>query len=221
MASNGGEIRRRVTMISLRHKSFFDETYGPLLQELSSKSNIQRVKKAESAIRILAEEPAPSAILITDEALTVDRYSHVWDAVLQYVRQGGVAVIIGHFPCFVKPLSIAPFFAKAGLPWAQGSYHRTTLVLNRNVVSDAMTAKIPENYSQKAVFLQNVDFADTWYRTDENSVTESLVFPGESAHRPGETPVAFTSIGEGKLGYIGDVNGEEGSNDVVLAMCGL
>ena len=31
----------------------------------------------------------------------------------------------------------------------------------------------------------------------------------------------FKNEEEGKLGYIGDVNAEDGSNAVVLAMCGL
>lgn len=37
-----------------------------------------------------------------------------------------------------------------------------------------------------------------------------------SAKIAGETAVAFASVGNGKLGYIGGVNAEEGSNAVVL-----
>lgn len=36
-----------------------------------------------------------------------------------------------------------------------------------------------------------------------------------------ESPVACASVGQGKLGYLGDVNAERESGDVILAMCGL
>lgn len=36
-----------------------------------------------------------------------------------------------------------------------------------------------------------------------------------------EATVVFAKVGLGRLGYIGDVNGEESSDTVVLAMCGL
>lgn len=36
-----------------------------------------------------------------------------------------------------------------------------------------------------------------------------------------EAAAAFAKVGNGKLGYIGDVNGEKDTTPVVLAMCGL
>ncbi|KAB5513046.1 hypothetical protein GE09DRAFT_919546, partial [Coniochaeta sp. 2T2.1] len=86
------------------------------------------------AISLLSEQPQPSAVLITDEALTGTKNARVWEAVLQYVRQGGTTVVMGLFASDVKPAAIK-FFAKAGLQWESGSYHRTTLVLNREVLS--------------------------------------------------------------------------------------
>ncbi|CAK7227990.1 hypothetical protein SCUCBS95973_006731 [Sporothrix curviconia] len=154
--------RPRILMISLDYRPFFDELYAPLLTELGSKASLQRVKKAQPAIRLLAEQPQLSVVLITDEALTVTANARVWEAVLQYVRQGGTAVIMGHFPTYVKPLSVKPFFAKAGLPWESGSYHRTTLVLNRDAVTNDLATKLPPQYSQKAVHVKNVASADAW-----------------------------------------------------------
>ena len=43
----------------------------------------------------------------------------------------------------------------------------------------------------------------------------------ENAHNPGESAVLLARVGKGKLGYIGDVKGEKGSEAVVLVMCGL
>jgi hypothetical protein len=41
------------------------------------------------------------------------------------------------------------------------------------------------------------------------------------ANEARQAPVALSKVGEGRLGYVGDVNAEEGSVTVVLALCGL
>ncbi|PTB40353.1 hypothetical protein M441DRAFT_59125 [Trichoderma asperellum CBS 433.97] len=218
MAENA---KPRVLSISLNHQSFFDSMYGSLLTKIRTGSVFQRVEDGESAKRVLLEGPPPHAILITDEALTLRENAPVWEAVLKYIKQGGTAVVMGNFSSFVEPLSIKPFFAKAGLEWEQGSYHRTTLVLNPQAVGIHLASKLLPEYSQKAVFLKNAKTSDAWYVTNENAVTESLAFQAKDAHVTGESPVLLASVGKGKLGYIGDVNGEEGSEAVVIAMCGL
>lgn len=59
-------------------------------------------------------------------------------------------------------------------------------------------------YSQKAVYVKGVARSDVWYAGERDEVA-----------------VAFTKVGNGMLGYVGDVNGEAGSEAVVLAMLGL
>jgi hypothetical protein len=81
-------------------------------------------------------------------------------------------------------------------------------------------SSLSNTYSQKAVFLSNVSSDDSLYRPSSDSRTQSLVFPAEPVNQ-GETPVAFTKVGDGWLGYIGDVNNEKGSQAVILAMVEL
>ncbi len=69
--------------------------------------------------------------------------------------------------------------------------------------------------------MKNVVPADMWYKTDDNPVVQSAVFAATSAHNAGETAAALAKVGDGAVGYIGDVNAEDESNVVVLAMCGL
>jgi len=76
------------------------------------------------------------------------------------------------------------------------------------------------SYSQKAVFLKGVDRNSSWYNPTSDSTTQSMVFAPESVDTT-TCPVAMASVGAGKLGYVGDVNGEHGSTLVVLAMSGL
>jgi len=47
-----------------------------------------------------------------------------------------------------------------------------------------------------------------------------LYLPTQSSNTS-ECPVAFAKVGDGWLGYIGDVNAEEESDNVVLGMLGL
>ena len=104
-----------ILAISLNRQPFFDKSYDTLLTQLKCKAQFERTEDPISTIQLLAKEPKPSAILITDEAPSLPEHALVWEACLRYMRHGGTAIIMGHFPCFVKPTSMEPFFAKAGL----------------------------------------------------------------------------------------------------------
>jgi hypothetical protein len=71
-------------------------------------------------------------------------------------------------------------------------------------------------YSQKAVFLSNVAQSDSLYLPS----SDSLVFSSRSVDQ-NTTPSALAKVGDGWLGYIGDVNNEQGSQAVILAMVEL
>lgn len=68
--------------------------------------------------------------------------------------------------------------------------------------------------------MNNVDSADAWYSSGENSVVESRVF-SPSKVTPDAVAIALARVGEGKLGYVGDVNNEVETKLVLLAMCGF
>ncbi|KAJ5994061.1 hypothetical protein N7451_009785 [Penicillium sp. IBT 35674x] len=209
----------RILVISLSEGSFFEEISHRILAILRSKTTVQLARDPDSTVQLLA--PQPPFILITDEALSQNKYSHIWGAVLQCVRQGSTAVVMGQFASFVRPDNMKPFFSKAGLSWDRGSYTRTTLVLNQAAAGAELATKLPKSYSQKALFVNNVASSDAWYTTDDSSVVESRVFGPTPVNTPGETPVAMARVGEGRLGYVGDVNAEEETDAVILAMCGL
>ncbi|AEO58165.1 hypothetical protein MYCTH_2305342 [Thermothelomyces thermophilus ATCC 42464] len=211
----------RVLLLSLNLESWFDEMYKPHLDKLTARARVHRVKTATAAIRSLSGGPAPHAVLVTDSALAKDAHGQVYDALLAYVRQGGTAVFMAHFPSFIIPGDMQGFFARAGLPWKSGSYHRTTFTLNNEAVGAALAARLPPAYSQKALSVGNVRPGEAWYRSTEGSRIESRVFAPDSAFEPTEAPVAVGKVGNGRLGYIGDVNVEDETGDVVLAMCGL
>ena len=67
------------------------------------------------------------------------------------------------------------------------------------------------------MFLCNVLHEDSIYSPSPESRTQSHVFAAEPVEQ-NQTPVAFAKIGDGCVGYIGDVNNETGSQAVILAM---
>ncbi|KAK0653686.1 hypothetical protein QBC41DRAFT_377736 [Cercophora samala] len=195
----------RVLTLCLEWEDMFDDIHAGLLSQLKSKAIMERATTAQVALQLLSQEPPPSVIFVADGGLA--RQKKVWERVIDRLRDGVTVVVAGLFSNFVSQGEFDRFFARAGLPWKRGSYTRETVTLRPQAVSDAELARrLPPSYSQKALFADHVASSDAWYTETETAR---------------EAAVAFTKVGSGRLGYVGDVNGEEESIAVVLAMCGL
>jgi hypothetical protein len=209
-----------ILLLSLDHQPFFDTMYSRLIDSMSEKATLKRAKQPTQAVNFLSSN-TPHVIFITDLGLLKAPNSAALEHVVSYVRAGGTAVIGGLFSSFVRPTDMGKWFrVHWGLPWRAGDYHRTTVYLNSGARRVLPQYCLHSEYSQKAVFLKNVASDAAWYLPSQSSRTESLVFPPTAVDGQ-QTPVAFTAVGEGWLGYVGDVNAEEGSDVAVLAMCGL
>lgn len=223
MSSKTLTTKAQVLLLSLSHEDCFDETYADLMNALLDKATMQRIKTPDSALKKLTANGGarPIAILITDTGMiNQPRNAPVWDAVLTYVRSGGTAVLMGHFALWAQDARVAPFFKNAGLSWDAGAYLSTDTVLNQTAIGEVLAKRLPLKYSQKAHFLTNVAAEEIWYASEPDSVNHLLVDGAESASKH-EAAAALAKVGEGKLGYLGDVNGEEETFTIVLAMCGL
>ncbi|KAF5587986.1 transcription factor Rba50 [Fusarium pseudoanthophilum] len=106
-----------VLAISHNYKPYLDEILEPLIAELRPKADFLKAENAEQTERLLSRHPISAAILITDKGLAGDQNSHVWHAVLPYVRGGGT-----------------PFFAQAGSGWCCASHTGETFALNDEAV---------------------------------------------------------------------------------------
>ncbi len=69
------------------------------------------------------------------------------------------------------------------------------------------------------MYLKNVATDASWYLPSQDSRTESHVFARSNVSQE-KAPAVF-ALGEGWLGYTGNVNSEQGSDAVLLGMCGL
>jgi len=194
----------RIIALCLEAEGLFDACFGSLVTEITSKANLERATTATAAIRMLSDKAAPSVILITDGAIT--RQKKVFECVADCLSKGTTVVLCGCFSGMVNEGQFSRFFAKLGLFWTRGSYHRATVNLRREAVEAETANRLLGSYSQKAQFVTSLDQSAIWYAEHRSST---------------EAAVTFVKVGQGSLGYIGDVNGEEASNTVVMAMCGL
>ncbi|KAI1119010.1 hypothetical protein F5Y14DRAFT_118550 [Nemania sp. NC0429] len=67
----------RVLLLSLNQQPNFDLFYTPLLFELGMWAYLERTSLASTAMRVLLTQPPPFAIIITDDALTLDKNADV------------------------------------------------------------------------------------------------------------------------------------------------
>ena len=194
----------RVLALCLEHEAPFDDVFGELVSQITSKVKMERAATPEAALAILNQEPPPTVILAADGALA--RQRKVLERVIDRLRDGATVVLAGFFSSTMNQGEFDRMFAPIGLHWKRGLYYRTTVNLHRDVVFSHLASQLPSAYSQKAVYVKNVDRSATWYTPEDD---------------PDEAAVVCAKVGSGRLGYVGDVNGEDHSNTVVLAMCDL
>ena len=139
---------------------------------------------------------------------------------VDYVVSGGTVVYTAQFSSFVRPTDLEFMFKDAwGLQWRASAYTRETVTSNR-FVQGLDVNLIEKKYSMKALFLEGVALKDAVYL--ESATIKKLGKVKSSEERLGvtfKTPAAFAAIGRGRVGYIGDVNTEAGTTDLVCAMC--
>jgi ribonuclease HI len=202
--ANTSGANQCVVALCLEEDAIFTSVHGNLVAQLASKARMQQVTTEETALALLNQKPPPPVILVADGAIT--RNKKVREAVKDRLIEGATVVLAGCFSSMVTMGEFDRFFARMGLPWQRASYHRTTVMPRRGAIHSQLTGRLPAAYSQKALFMKNVAPSAAWYTSDENST---------------EAAVAFAKVGAGRLGYVGDVNGEEETETVVMAMCGL
>lgn len=125
--------RPTILFVSLEHESWFEEMYASLIDKISSKAAIQRAKKPDAFMRYM-QATRPSAILLTDGALSRGKNSNVLDKLIEYTKSGGTMVVMGHFSGFVSGDEFNYFFGRLGLGWEMGVYQREDMTRPRLVL---------------------------------------------------------------------------------------
>ncbi|KAF7981204.1 hypothetical protein HWV62_34533 [Athelia sp. TMB] len=202
----GSDIKPAILLVSLMECTMFNGIHNHLLDALSSHCS------------------EPWAVFVTDPELANARSPHqaLTTKLVKYVKDGGTVVFGGMFSSHVRPNDSDTFFKNVwGLDWKTGSYHRSTFSLNTQTHPRLLRGlELPELYNVKTQHLVGVAAQDVVYAPAEGSTTQSLVFAPRLTDRR-EVPVAYTQIGDGFLGYNGEVNGEDETTDIILSLLGV
>lgn len=202
-------IQPTILILSPDSQSLFDDVCARLITLLHDRAQVRRVDQAEAASNYL-DSHRPNAILVVDAGIEERKYNTVRQKLRDYVLGGGTAVFCGVFSGFILPSDLGALFrTDFGLSWEAGSYCRATVRMNESGAANLpSTAGLAPVYSQKALFLRNVECTAAIYVSDEVALRR-------------QTPAAWAKVRKGWIGYIGDVNAEEATDLTILAMCGL
>lgn len=197
-----------VLMICLKKQPWFESSYDHLIRAIRRRAILDLIETpAALFLHIGIDLPIlPTSILIADECLSKPQYWNLWEDVVAYVKQGGTAVFMGTFATNVMPGDMEKLFSFAGLPWAMNEIEEGAFLLNGNAMdaTDAAFWQLPRTHHHQALTLSGVAPSDAWYTSCSRG-----------------TAVAMADIGRGRLGYVGDVDAEEDTNAIIIAMCRL
>ncbi|KAF8417579.1 hypothetical protein EV426DRAFT_622626 [Tirmania nivea] len=161
-----------------------------------------------------------TAILVVDPIIAQAAPS-LRRQVTTFARSGGKVILCHFFSSFIRPMDFDRYMqAEWDLPWRFGAYGRTDFYLNPEGVSLCQEPDLQPCYSMKAVSLKSVQPSSRIYQPRETSRIQSHVFPATPIADLSQAAIAFAKVGNGWLGYIGDVNDEADTLTVILAMIG-
>ncbi|KAA6409830.1 MAG: hypothetical protein FRX48_06442 [Lasallia pustulata] len=224
----------RILIITGDVDDTFRNVWTELLQRLKATSHVTFSSDPVSARRLLLGGEISSVLLVSPRPFlsSQEPYRILRDYVRNFAeRQGGTVLFCGTFSSFVRPTTFELYFTNEWkLPWRSGSYVRETFKINthfntngvnRMVSStfDPATAGLYHEYSQKALHVKGVSKNVCVYINSESDL-ESQVAP-EAVSDKNESPTVFQCYGKGHVGFLGDCNGEDGTIEAILAMCGV
>lgn len=185
-----------------------------LLNELSSRAEVQLIDDPAQVHNIVTQVPKPQAVLIADGALTRDENWACWTAFLFWMRRGGRCILISGWPRLIEgDDKLRVLFSRAGLNWQQ--CHEMLYLLSAVDTSatgrEGLTIRPATNVRAKC--LRDVG------RQDRLLVPNN----GLNGHSDqDESPVVMTKIQDGRLGYVGFT---EWDSDfyvtIVVRICGF
>jgi hypothetical protein len=221
MPSQNEGSKPLIVILTLDKQDFYDQVYADFNKLLKSHAQVEYATTPDEARAFFNRTTnKPAAILSADESLTVSTRLTLVHEAASYVQSGGTLIFMGVFSGFTRPSDYALLFSKFDLPWASGDYTRHVCLFNPEMTLLDISG-MASSYSQKALHVKDVQRSDAVYLPSHESEAGSAVFPPRSVDNRTQAPAAFTRVGAGNVGYVGDVNNESDTGTVIMRMCGL
>ncbi|KAK0213833.1 hypothetical protein IW262DRAFT_1467176 [Armillaria fumosa] len=196
--------RPSVLVLALLQERVLYPNFSQLTESMAVCATVTQVETKGEFARIMRLSP-PTVVVAIDAGISMPENANILSHLLQYTKEGGVTICCCNFSNRIDPATARSFFSVWGLPWNTGSYFRTTVQLNTAATGLSLDG-LPESHSLKSLLLLNVARNHRIYAPSSSSRVES------------KTPCAYGPVGLGWFGYVGDVNNEDGSTRVVMAM---
>ncbi|KAI0145238.1 hypothetical protein GGR57DRAFT_507204 [Xylariaceae sp. FL1272] len=191
-----------------------------------NQANVHQVDidKPGEASQLIREYPSAKAVLIATTTIMRPEHFQVTVQLVNYCKRGGRVVLATYRVAgSIGSRNFDPWMRDAWqLPWKADTYGKIDAVLNESHVGPggdaAWRAGLLQDFYCKGQALSNVAPCDSLYDVSD----EHVAYYGRFEDKDKDyTTVAFAKRGEGWLGYVGDVNLEPQSSDIVIAMMGL
>ena len=209
-----------VAILCLEQYQLFSAVYGPHLHILATRLQISEATTLAQARRYLSSTVRPQAIIVADAFTTNPAYRDILFQLVDYAWAGGTVIYAGLVGCFTRPIDLDAAFQHVwGVPWRSSNFYQQTFSLNPSAKCISTDPKhVSHAYTMRARFVSKVELEDALYLEPLN-VRRVELETGEQGQPTYETPAAFAPIGYGYLGFVGEVDGEEGTIKLLLAMC--
>jgi len=200
------KIRIAIFQLSDRQVGLFHAIHGTLVETLSTKADVQVVRTNQQALDILANWQDTDGIFIADsEPVEMQDDSAIAAFLAEYTRRGGIVIFGGLFPAVVERKKIGPFFERWWkVQWDVGSFTSITPVVNPKHELSEKKVSLPKVGDMKALSLANMSPTSAVYKASQRKNAES--------------PVLRAQVGKGRLCWIGDVEGGDNYNQIVLGL---
>ncbi|KAK2744837.1 hypothetical protein FQN57_004161 [Myotisia sp. PD_48] len=211
-----------ILLLSLAPDISFADRYSDVACELFRRSQFQQVSTLRDALDYF-RDTVPSAVIVSDGGITKPCNTAVRTQLKNYLTHGGIVIFGLDFPYFVGRSNLDTLFHNYfGLPWKSGDFEETTVFLNLHVADAIPSAgQLVREYDLGALYLKHVKREEALYLPSPDYMVDRCRVRPERRTELDHSPVAWTKLGGGWIGYIGDVNRNPGSDEALFAMCGL
>ena len=204
-----------------------------LLTTLPSRTVVRHAKTPTEALRYLNSTTRPYAIVVTDAAVLKPEHRYFMPKLVHYARDGGTVIFDGAFARCGGPAKLGIMFMEDWrMPWraheegvAETALNTFTNSNSKGNVSRIDPKGLAGKYTTCANWIKGVVLEDVLHL--DTRIAAQLA-AGKRRDKKGwrpprgetyKTPYAFTVMGRGRLGYVGDVLYDQRSVKLIAAMC--
>lgn len=201
-----------ILIISLNSLNQFEKDYKVLLERLEANADVYRATSCYQVVSWL-ERRTPDTILITDATITTQAQEckNAWDAVIEYMRAGGLAILCGYTAAEISKMNAKLSFSRAGLSWFNGFYEafsRYNLHDHVSLPAGINMTALPTIYEGSMLPLY----------TDRSG---EAIFARKNGNGGMVTAIAAGRIAEGTLIYVGNTSYSLEMQTAPMVFCGF